>query len=368
MFLNSIKDIKRNLKPNKYKKVFVLSGKKSFFSSGISGIIKKSLTTQKCFFYFKTSKIPEISELKKIIIEINKFEPDLILAVGGGTVLDYAKIANSFDNVENLKSRIINSKYKVIKKRPLFAIPTTAGSGAEMTANAVIYINKVKYSVEDSSLIPDFYTLVPEIIIGLNRKIKASSGFDAIAQSIESLLSKKSNGKSVYFAKKSLRISLSNYSNFIKKPSTSNTYKMCLAANFSGRAISISKTTAPHALSYPFTSHFGIHHGHAVSLTFNDFLKFNYRNLHLADTNFNLKERYNFLFKLTRSKNINDLDHYISNLLKNANLETDLNKLKININKSIPKILTGVNLQRLSNNPVKLSVLDLKSILKNKSK
>ena len=100
MFLNSIKDIKRNLKPNKYKKVFVLSGKKSFFSSGISGIIKKSLTTQKCFFYFKTSKIPEISELKKIIIEINKFEPDLILAVGGGTVLDYAKIANSFDNVD----------------------------------------------------------------------------------------------------------------------------------------------------------------------------------------------------------------------------------------------------------------------------
>ena len=90
--------------------------------------------------------------------------------------------------------------------------------------------------------------------------------------------------------------------------------------------------------------------------------------MHLADTNFNIKERYNFLFKLTKSKNINDLDHYILNLLKNANLETDLNKLKININKSIPKILTGVNLQRLSNNPVKLSVLDLKSILKNKSK
>ena len=316
MFLNAIKDLKKNLKPNKYKKVFILSGKKSFFLSGISKLIKKSLTTQKCFFYFKTSKIPEIFELKKIIIEINKFKPDLILAVGGGTVLDYAKIANSFDSIENLKSRIIGSKYKIRKKRPLFAIPTTAGSGAEMTANAVIYINKVKYSVEGSSLIPDFYLLVPEIIVGLNRKIKASSGFDAIAQSIESLFSKKSNNKSVYFAKKSLRIALPNYSNFIKKPSISNTYKMCLAANFSGRAISISKTTAPHALSYPFTSHFGIDHGHAVSLTFNDFLKFNYKNLDLAETKFNLKERYNFLFKLTKSKNINDLDNYILNLLK----------------------------------------------------
>ena len=54
---------------------------------------------------------------------------------------------------------------------------------------------------------------------------------------------------------------------------------MCLAANLSGRAISISKTTAPHAVSYPFTSFFNISHGHAVSLTLNKFLMFNYKNL-----------------------------------------------------------------------------------------
>tara|TARA_B100000029_G_scaffold169589_1_gene165835 strand:- start:326 stop:1426 length:1101 start_codon:yes stop_codon:yes gene_type:complete len=366
MFLNTIKDLKKKLKPNKYKKVFILTGKKSFFSSGINKLIEKSLTTQKSFFYFKTSKIPEIDELKKIIIKINKFKPDLILAIGGGTVLDLAKIANSFDNVKNLHSRIIGSKYKIKKKRPLFAIPTTAGSGAEITANAVIYINKIKYSVEDNSLIPNFYLLVPKVIINLDRKIKASSGFDAIAQSIESLFSKKSNSKSLYFAKKSLRISLSNYINFVKKPSISNTYKMCIAANLSGRAISISKTTAPHALSYPFTSYLGIDHGHAVSLTFIDFLKFNYKNLDFADTKFNLKDRYNLLFKLTKSKNIDELENYVLNLLKNVGLETDLNKLKINIEKFIPKILKGVNFQRLANNPVKLSILDIKSILKNK--
>ena len=73
---------------------------------------------------------------------------------------------------------------------------------------------------------------------------------------------------------KSLKFSLANYIDHIKNPSLENTFKMCLAANFSGKAISISKTTAPHALSYPFTSYFGINHGHAVSLTFNDFLKF----------------------------------------------------------------------------------------------
>ena len=365
-FESVIKDLNKIASPNKYKKIFVLTGKKSFFLSGANKIIDKFLSNRECSFYFKKSKIPQIEELKRIIIKINKFEPDLVLAIGGGAVLDYAKIANSFDNIQNLNSRIIRSTYKVKKKRPLLAIPTTAGSGAEVTSNAVIYINKIKYSVEHSSLTPDFYLLIPEIVVGLNSKIKSSSGFDAIAQSIESLLSKKSNLKSVNFAKKSLKISLKNFINFVKKPNLENTYQMCLAANYSGKAISISKTTAPHALSYPFTAHFGINHGHAVSLTLNDFLKFNYENIKYADCKFNLKERYNTLFKLTNSSSINDFNHFLDNLKRNAKLESNFKKLKIDINRSMPIILSGVNIKRLSNNPIKLKISDLKLILKNK--
>ena len=141
---------------------------------------------------------------------------------------------------------------------------------------------------------------------------------------------------------------------------------MCLAANFSGKAISISKTTAPHALSYPFTSHFGLDHGHAVSLTFNDFLKFNFKKIQYANCNFNLKERYKILFNLTNTSNIEELDLFINNIKKKANLESNLKKLNIDINKSIPLILKGINLQRLSNNPIKLKISDLKFILKNK--
>ena len=67
---------------------------------------------------------------------------------------------------------------------------------------------------------------------------------------------------------------------------------MLIASNLAGKAINISKTTAPHAISYPFTSHFGISHGHAVSLTLNEFLKFNYKNMKLSKSNFDLKNRY----------------------------------------------------------------------------
>ena len=65
------------------------------------------------------------------------------------------------------------------------------------------------------------------------------------------------------YAKKSLKLSLANFENFVNKPNYNNLWAS-IAANLSGKAISISKTTAPHALSYPFTAYFNIPHGHAA--------------------------------------------------------------------------------------------------------
>ncbi len=361
-----IKEIERISKYTKSKKIFLLTGQKSFKLSGAKKMLKGFLEKNKPKVFFKKLKIPEINELKKIIDEINKFKPDLILAIGGGAVLDYAKISSVFFNLDNVKKKILKADYKFKKKIPLLAVPTTAGSGAETTSSAVIYIDKIKYSVESKYLKPNYFLLVPNLIKDLNFRLKASSGFDAFAQSVESLFSKKSNKKSVYFAKKSLKILTKNYISFVTKPTIKNTYQMCLAANYSGEAINISRTTAPHALSYPFTAHFGIDHGHAVSLTLNDFLKFNYFNADMADCNFNLKERYKILFNITKTKNILELDQYIHDLKKKASLENSLKKLKININTSINKILSGVNPQRLGNNPVKINISDIKNILLSK--
>jgi alcohol dehydrogenase len=142
---------------------------------------------------------------------------------------------------------------------------------------------------------------------------------------------------------------------------------MCLLANLLEKAISILKTTAPHAVSYPFTGHFGIHHAHTVSLTFNNFLKFNFNNIKYADCDFSLKKKYDILFNLSKTSNINEFDLFIRDLKRKANLETNFKKINIDIKKLIPLILKGVNLQRLSNNPINLKFTDLKSILlKNK--
>ena len=361
---STAKDLQNFIKQKSFRKIFVITGKKSYNFSNADSILNNILKNKITKYYFKNLSYPDFSELTDIILSIRSFKPDIILAVGGGTVIDYAKIANVLEIDKSIKNNIKNSSYKIKKKFcKLVAIPTTAGTGAEVTANAVIYINKIKYSVESEILKPDYFFLIPQLIINSSRKIKSSTGFDAIAQAVESLISKKSNKTSINYAKKSLDLSLNYYLSFLNKPNKTNTSAMCVAANLSGKAISISKTTAPHAVSYPFTSFYNISHGHAVSITLNKFLKFNYKNIQRANCDFDLNKRYELLFQLTGSKNINDLDSYIQNLKKQAKLNDNFIKLGIDIKSGYSKIIEGVNIKRLSNNPINIKKKDIKDIL-----
>jgi len=361
---SSVNELNRFLQDKKLKKILIICGENSYKGSGADKLLKDSLINKKKEFFFKKLPYPELNELKYIIENIKKFSPNLIIAVGGGSVIDYAKIANVLTDSKNLEKEISNASYKIKKKfTKLVAIPTTAGSGAEVTSNAVIYINKIKYSVEGEDLKPDFFFLIPDLVIGASSKIKSSAGFDAIAQAMESLIAKKSDNRSVDFATKSLQISLKYYLEFVNKPNNENTSAMCLAANLSGKAISISKTTAPHAVSYPFTAIYNVSHGHAVALTLNKFLKFNYQNLLSANCNFDLQRRFKIIFDISKSKDIESFNLYLNNLKSKAKLENNFSNLGINIEKDYPKIISGINILRLSNNPIELKETDIKNIL-----
>ena len=106
---------------------------------------------------------------------------------------------------------------------------------------------------------------------------------------------------------------------------------MSIASNLAGKAINISKTTAPHAASYPFTSLFDISHGHAVGLFFEKFFKFNFDNINKSETSFDLRERFNLIFNLFDVKNINNFNDKIWLIKKQAKLEDNLETLNINI-------------------------------------
>ena len=362
--ISSTEDILNFVNDKSFKKIFVLCGKKSFVTSGAEVCFKKIVSDKEIRIFYKNSELPILEELIKIIKDIKNFKPDLILAVGGGAVIDYAKIANVVDVRSDLAHLIVNYSYPFKEKyTKLAVIPTTAGSGAEVTSNAVIYVDGIKHSFESELLIPDNFFLIPEFLISAPNKIKASAGLDAIAQALESLVSNKSNEKSVAYASKSLRVSINSYISFLNNPSLKNATEMSIAANLAGKAISISKTTVPHATSYPFTSLFNISHGHAVGLFFEKFFSFNYDNLNKSETSFDLNKRFDLIFSLFDVSNINEFSSKISLIKKQANLEDDLIKLNIDIRKSSNNIIKGINLLRLGNNPVKIDAKDIYKII-----
>jgi alcohol dehydrogenase len=362
--INTTQDIKKFIDDTSFKKIFVLCGKKSFVTSGAEIFFKELLNNKETKLFYKSSELPVLEELIKIINKIKSFKPDLILAIGGGAVIDYAKIANVVDIRDDLADLIVNYSYPFKKKyTKLAVIPTTAGSGAEVTSNAVIYVNGIKHSFESELLLPDNFFLIPEFLMSAPNKIKASAGFDAIAQAIESLVSKKSNDQSVEYASKSLRVSVNSYIPFLNDPNLKNATEMSIASNLAGKAISISKTTAPHAASYPFTSLFNISHGHAVGLFFESFFKFNYDNLERSETSFDLRKRFDLIFNLFSVKNIDDFNSKITLLKKQAELEDNLGILNINIKQNSDKIIKGINLLRLGNNPIKIGEKDIFQII-----
>ncbi len=364
---NTIDDIRKFIKDKMFNNILILCGKNSFSVSGAEEFFFELKKRQKIKFLTKRSKIPIFEELIEIIKEIKNFKPDLIIAVGGGTIIDYAKMANVVDIREDLKNLIINYSYPFKKKfANLLVIPTTAGSGAEVTSNAVIYLDGIKHSFESELLVPDKFFLIPDFLVSAPHSVKASAGFDAIAQALESLMSKKSNDQSADFCIKSLKISTKNYIPFLKEPDLRNAKEMGVASHLAGKAISISKTTAPHATSYPFTSLFGVNHGHAVSLFFENFFKFNFYNIDKSETSFDLKKRFDLIFDIFKVNNIDEFSNKITLIKKEAKLENDLDKLNININESSSKIIKGINLLRLGNNPININEEDIIKIITKK--
>ena len=215
--INCKRDIEKLLKNEKIKTILFISGKNSFYKTKANIFLIKFLKIKK-FFYFKESKFPNFNELKNIIKEKEKIEPDLIIAVGGGCVLDYAKIASNFSLSSNLEK---NYKFRLRKKNKskikIISDSTTAGSGAESTSNAVIYINNIKYSVEGSLIQPDYFYIEPKFLQSTSLITDASAGFDAISQAVESMFSLKSNNESLKYSSKALKLLLKNFESFIKK-------------------------------------------------------------------------------------------------------------------------------------------------------
>ena len=187
---------------------------------------------------------------------------DAILAVGGGSALDTAKCIKLFAPMDPG----INYLMQPFEGNgiPLLAIPTTAGTGSESTRHAVIYFHGEKQSVSHPGIVPEGVCLIPEVLKDLPLYQKKCTLMDALCQAIESWWSVSATEESIGCSKAAIELICDHWKSFLTSGKGAD--RILLASNYAGRAINITATTAPHAMSYKLTSLYGIPHGHAVAL------------------------------------------------------------------------------------------------------
>lgn len=346
----------------------MVTGKKSFKLSGAHKMIEDMQNRYVFFRFSEFEKNSDISDLKTGIQKYKEFCPDMTIAIGGGSVLDMAKLINVLANQEEQPESYVKKEKRMQKRgKPVIAIPTTSGSGSEATHFAVIHIGQKKYSLAHEFLLPDFSILNPELTYKLPAYLTASTGMDALSQAIESYWNVNSTSRSKEYAKKSIKLVLSNLEDAVHRPNGKNRKNMMAAANLSGKAINITKTTAPHAVSYTMSSRWGLPHGHAVGLTLGEFLVFNSKvsERDCADPRgpSHVKKTLREINRMFRSPNAESTRDKIKQLMRNIDLNDTLGSLGIVGDKDRELIVDGVNAERLTNNPRRLNQTRLRSIV-----
>ena len=361
--IRNLKDILKEENPNK---IFLVTGKKSYVKSGAKDSILQYLQNYDFVHFDNFSSIPLLDDVKKGILTFRNEKCDFVIAIGGGSVIDFAKLTNILASQDNNHIDYVKHAREIEKPcKPLVAIPTTSGSGSEATHFAVVYVKEKKFSVTSCYILPRYSIVDPEFTKSLSPKITAISGIDALCQGIESYWSINSTLLSRSFSKESIKLILHNLLIAVKNPTEETRLSMARASNLAGKAINLTKTTAPHAISYPLTYFFGIPHGHAVSLTLGEFFVFNSVDKFNATTLNRLDDypkKFSELLEVIGVADPLSAKQKITKLMLDLDLETKFSMFNITT-KDIPLILNNVNIERLDNNPRKISREELESIL-----
>lgn len=292
---------------------------------------------------------PKYEEILEGLAIFKKNNCDSIIAIGGGSCIDVAKGIKLFSTMKG--NNFIKEEVNYVDLAFL-AVPTTAGTGTESTRYAVIYYKNEKLSLTHDSIIPDTCILNYQFLIDLPEYQKKATLLDAFCQAIESYWSVNSIEESKNYAKVAIELFLDNYKGYLEN--NINTYSnIMLVSNLAGRAINITQTTAPHAMSYKLTTLYNIAHGHAVSLGLPKVLEYTINNLDKAQNS--IGERYlnNTLNELANIFNVNNqkkLLKEIDRIIEDFNLETPTAKKE-----DIDILVSAVDVNRLKNNPVILS-------------
>ncbi|MDO5470083.1 MAG: phosphonopyruvate decarboxylase [Akkermansia sp.] len=297
---------------------------------------------------------PTAQDITKAVVGIQE-TPDAIIAIGGGSVIDFAKLYRAAsDNNINIE-QYFKAPTPLIRTTPLVAIPTTAGTGSEATRFAVVYINGEKYSLDAAAVMPDYALVDSQLMASAPAYLKATCGMDALCQAIEGFWARGATPQSDIFALEAIKLCRDALIDFVNSCNDESATSMAKASYLAGKCISITRTTAAHALSYKITQEYGIPHGHAVALSLPGLAELHYNN---SEVNSPLRDKMLKLAELLGIKN-GEFRNWFAELYHKIGLTYSTEELHI---APLQEIACAVNTERLANNPLPLTTAQLQQV------
>ena len=285
---------------------------------------------------------------------------DTIIAVGGGSSIDVAKCIKLYCKMSDDRL-YLEQEYKDTGVK-LIAIPTTAGTGSESTRYAVIYYDGKKQSVTHESIIPDVAILEPKVLKTLPLYQKKCTMMDTLCQGIESWWSVNSTDESKEYSKIAVESIMRWWKEYIFENTDKSAQHIMNAANYAGRAICITQTTAPHAFSYKITSLYGLPHGHAVAVCLPEIWTFMLQNPDLCIDKRGKDYLIGVFHQIAQSMDVTTpLDAILCfrKMMKEMNLA---NPVSTNKEQEVDILSNSVNPVRLKNNPVRLDESSIRNL------
>lgn len=362
----SIEKIKEIIAKEKSQKVVVFSDE-GIKATGLLDILTKQLDETGVQYHVFTDCKPEPSylQVEAVVDMVQGQECDLIIGLGGGSVMDAAKLASVLKGAPYTIKDLLNDPTQAEKKVKTVMIPTTCGTGSEATCNAIVAIpeEKSKKGIVNDNMIPDYVILDAQMIAKLPKAIVAATGVDALAHVVECFTSQKATPFSDCYALEGAKLIFANIREAYNNPDNMDAKnKMLIGAYYGGIAITGSGTTAVHALSYPLGGKFHIAHGVSNAILFAHVMKFNKDAC--AERLAVLCDAINptYAEKTVEEKADYVIDQ-IADIVKVTNIPTDLTQYGVTMDDLDFLVTAGSQQQRLLvNNMKELSLDDIRNI------
>ena len=342
------------------KSALVVFSRRFAIKYGYAELISKLLRESgiKYEFYFGVKPNPPASQCDEIAAIARRLNVDVIIAFGGGSVIDASKAAAT---VATLGGSVKDYFYpNVVSEEvlPVIAIPTTCGTGSEVTKYAIITDedSKRKAVIVGESIIPRVALVDPNVLKHLPKNMIIWTALDALSHAIEAYMSRAANAFSEAYSLESLNMILSNIFKAVNYDSNA-LLNLHLASTMAGIAINLAGTILIHALGYYLTTHHGIHHGLANAIVMPFALYYLLRSLN--------RSKVAKLLKALKANSEYEALKLICNLLNELGIPNSLHDIGLNASKVREYVSNVVIYKRnLENTPMDIDEETIENIIR----